>query len=596
MFIVVFIVTFVMSIYGVFAYSQMKSKHYIQLNEEMQTSINQLKDSIQPYIESYAPEEYLNLIENEMKHANILAIVVKDYPLGRILGQDSFVSGKIRDSSWALVDFDAQNKMLLEQLEKANFKRSIDIFSKNTDEKIAFLTVYGTDKFLNKELHMLVAENVLVTMLIYILLISGIYYGINLFMIEPIKEIVEDIQQTDKDGIPLDKLQEIGSKEIVALSSSMNNMIDTVKDSRRRLQEQKEEFETIFNNSKDGIAILDLETNFLQCNQSYLDITGFTKEEILKLSCLELTLKEDIEKAEKALADTMEFGNVANIEKRCLVKDNKVITVNMSLSLLPDKTRILVTIKDVTQLKIMEAQAKLASMGEMIGNIAHQWRQPLSIISTSASGAKIEKELGVLEDEQFNKHMDSIVEQTEYLSNTIDDFRNFIKDGSKKTKPIHIVELLEKALVLVESSFKNNYIELVKNFEVDEEIIGHGNELVQAFINILNNAKDAIKENLDEHGTKVIFIETKKVKKGIAIIIKDNAGGIPLEIKERIFEPYFTTKHQSVGTGIGLSLARSIFTDHHNATIDFTNEEYEYNGENFTGACFKITFIKNTDS
>ncbi len=167
------------------------------------------------------------------------------------------------------------------------------------------------------------------------------------------------------------------------------------------LEQQKEEFETIFNYSKDGIAILDLNSNFLSFNDAYVEMTGFSKEELLQKSCLELTAPEDQERSKKAFEFVLEHQHLENYEKNCIVNHNKVIITNMSISMLPDKKRILLVTKDVTSLKLFESQSKLASMGEMIGNIAHQWRQPLSVISTMASGIAFKKEYGVLKDDEL---------------------------------------------------------------------------------------------------------------------------------------------------------------------------------------------------
>ncbi len=591
-FIVVTIVTFIMSLYGIFTYSEIKNNLHKELQKEVRITAEQLKGSMRTYIESFSPNEYANIIVNEMNRTDILAIVIEDYRMGNVLGRKSYTSGKIRDVLWDIRDFDKNDLKQQIFLNKSITFYTTDILARISGEKMASITVYGADELIEKELYQFISKNVIITIVIYILLIIGIYFSMKLFILRPLNVMVDNLQKTDKDGIPLQKIQKEGSKEIVALESTINRMIDTVRFSREKLQEQKEEFEMIFNSAKDGIAIMDLESNFLECNQGYVEITDFTKEELLKTSCLALTVQEDQEKTKEALQRVRNNEEITNFEKQCTIKNAKVITVNMSMSLLPDKKRILITIKDVTKLKVMESQAKLASMGEMIGNIAHQWRQPLSIISTSASGAKVQKEIGALDDDTFDTYMENIIRQTKYLSETIDDFRNFIKEESKKPKPIHIVAVIEKALTLVESSFKNNYIELITDIEDDMLIDGHQNELIQALINIFNNSKDAVKEKLPQEETKLIFISTKLVDNSIEIIIKDNAGGIDPNIKDRIFEPYFSTKHQSVGTGIGLSLASSIITEHHKGELSFHNETYEYNGKQYTGASFRIVFKK----
>ncbi|RXK06577.1 sensor histidine kinase [Halarcobacter bivalviorum] len=361
------------------------------------------------------------------------------------------------------------------------------------------------------------------------------------------------------------------------------------KEFERVLEEQKEQFETIFNYSKDGLAILDLQSNFLEFNDSYLNMTGFTREELLTKSCIGLSMPEDIESAKKVMNEVLENGSLVNFEKACVVKDEKIIITNMSLALLPDKKRIIISAKDVTDRKLIESQSKLASMGEMIGNIAHQWRQPLSAISTIASGIKVRSEFGAITtQDEILSDMDTIIEQTQYLSKTIDDFRNFIREGERKSD-IFISTVIDKTFSILNSTIVNNNINVIINKNDDIKIDGYENELIQAFINIINNAKDALKE-VENDDDKLLFIDTKVIKDEFIISIKDSAGGINEDILDKIFEPYFTTKHKSVGTGIGLSMVYQIITDHHNAKIKAFNESYKYNGKVYKGARFDIVF------
>lgn len=372
--------------------------------------------------------------------------------------------------------------------------------------------------------------------------------------------------------------------------ASFHDVTDVIK-TQDLLKAQKKELETIFNNTKDGIAILDLESNFLEFNDAYQEITGFTKEELLTKSCLGLTVEEDKQKTIDAFKIVGIHGHLENFEKSCIVNNNKRISTNMSISLMPDKQRVLLFTKDITKNKQFEEQARLASMGEMIGNIAHQWRQPLSVISVIASSLKMKEEFGELAEYSLKSDMDEIVSQAKYLSKTIDDFRNYIKNNHDK-KEISINEIINKTISIISHSLKNNHIQLVTQLDADIVIYGFENELIQAFINIINNAKDAIKSNIDDNDMdKYIFIETLETTDGLAVNIKDNGGGIPTDVINKIFEPYFTTKHQSVGTGIGLSMARVIISEHHKAKVEVFNSTYSYNDKKYTGANFKIVFF-----
>jgi len=357
---------------------------------------------------------------------------------------------------------------------------------------------------------------------------------------------------------------------------------------QQQLLYDKVEFETIFNYSKDGIAILDLESNFLNFNDSYLDMTGYSRKELLQKSCIELTAPEDKERSTIALEFVLKQGHLENYEKTCIVNHGKMIVTNMSISLLPDRKRILLVTKDVSKLKLLESQTKLASMGEMIGNIAHQWRQPLSVISSLASGVAFKKEYGVLKEDEIIDFMNQIVNQVNYLSQTIDDFRNFIKGGDSE-EGLNLGKVFEKTLSIVGSSLKSNYIEIVSDIDTTLEMKGYENELIQAFINIINNAKDALL-GIDGIENKYIFIDIKRVKHQCEITIKDNGGGINVAVLEHIFEPYFTTKHQSKGTGLGLAMSYKIITQIHTGSITASNTTFEYKGKKYKGAKFTILF------
>ena len=235
---------------------------------------------------------------------------------------------------------------------------------------------------------------------------------------------------------------------------------------------------------------------------------------------------------------------------------------------------------------LLQRQSKMAAMGEMLENIAHQWRQPLSAISTGASGIKIKKELNNLDDKFLLETVDSIVNSTVYLSETIEDFRNFFKPNKEKKK-FCLSDCFEKSLNIVSSKFENENIKIVKNIK-KMSIIGHESELIQVFVNILNNARDALISSTTDN--KFIFIEVSKSDAKIVIKIKDNAGGIDTSIIDKIFDPYFTTKHKSQGTGIGLYMSHQIISKHMNGLIEATNVKYKYENNKYIGALFTITF------
>ncbi|MGB1227488.1 MAG: cache domain-containing protein [Poseidonibacter sp.] len=240
--------------------------------------------------------------------------------------------------------------------------------------------------------------------------------------------------------------------------------------------------------------------------------------------------------------------------------------------------------------ELLQAQSKMASMGEMIGNIAHQWRQPLSTISTIASGNCVKIDFDLINNTEVKKDFIKIVECTRHLSDTIEDFRNFFMEN-KNIEKFDLIELIDKNLVLLGSSLQNNYIKVIKNFTY-VEILGVKNELLQATINIINNAKDILL--LKNENQRYIIIDIYKDEKNAYLIIKDSGGGIPKSIENKIFEPYFSTKDKTIGTGIGLHMTKEIIENSMEGQIFVSNEKFQIENKTHFGACFKMIFpLKN---
>jgi len=220
--------------------------------------------------------------------------------------------------------------------------------------------------------------------------------------------------------------------------------------------------------------------------------------------------------------------------------------------------------------QLLMHQSKLASLGEMLGNIAHQWRHPITRLSLLVQNFEIAYKMGKIDDVFVDKFKSKALEQVNYMSNTIDDFTNFFKKDKEK-QLFYIDEVIEEALKLLEGRLKN--IKIEKNYQ-KLKISGYKTEFSQVILNILNNAIDALNERNVEN--KTIWI---RMDKNI-IEIEDNAGGINLDNINQVFEPYFTTKFQSQGTGIGLYMSKIIITKHFNSKLEVKNSNL--------GAVFRI--------
>ncbi|MAD41409.1 MAG: hypothetical protein CL623_03355 [Arcobacter sp.] len=284
-----------------------------------------------------------------------------------------------------------------------------------------------------------------------------------------------------------------------------------------------------------------------------------------------------LSKLTQALNSTS-LSNNSKITFDELSKDNEIYTLIKSFNDMNDRLE-----KEVHKNKELQ-DLRLKAMGELLTNIAHQWRQPLAVISTAATGTKFSKEMGELTDEDFNRAMDSINNSTQHLSKTINDFSTLLKKDSIQ-KEFLISSPINKALDILNTLLKTQNIQIIKNIE-NISIISSKNELVKVLLSLLNNSKDALTNLEDEK--KLIFIKAYKKDEKTIIEVKDNAKGIKEEILNKMFEPYFTTKHQAQGTGLGLYISQNILTNNLHGSISVTNIKYVYKGIEYKGANFTI--------
>ena len=231
--------------------------------------------------------------------------------------------------------------------------------------------------------------------------------------------------------------------------------------------------------------------------------------------------------------------------------------------------------------------AKIASMGELLNNIAHHWRQPLSIISTVATSIELQQEMGMLDEEKLTRGMGDINKAVQNLSSTIEDFASFFDQNRSKTY-FELETIIEKGINIVQGEISNLQIKIALHNGVSSKIYGYDSDLLQAILNILTNAIDILSDKAD----RAILVETKDLGSMCEILIADSGGGIPNELMEKIFEPYFTTKHQSQGTGMGLYSTYDIVTNRLKGEILVSNDQFTIEESSYFGAQFRLKINK----
>jgi signal transduction histidine kinase len=240
--------------------------------------------------------------------------------------------------------------------------------------------------------------------------------------------------------------------------------------------------------------------------------------------------------------------------------------------------------------KKLAQNEKKAALGDITSNIAHQWRQPLSTISTLATGMLMEKEMGLLTDESIKEFCKQINENAQYLSNTIDDFRKFAL-SDREEDLFDVRTSIENLMKLMENRLKDYHVHTEIHIEKDLKVYGYSNHFLQMLINLVNNSIDALLANRDDD--RYLKISVGEDARGSVIVkVRDNGGGIDPKIINRIFEPYFTTKHKSQGTGLGLHMTQRLAEESLKGSIEVENVTFRYRGKSFQGAEFTVTLPK----
>ncbi len=381
-------------------------------------------------------------------------------------------------------------------------------------------------------------------------------------------------------------------------SSVIKNIVITHEDvtdkenTRLLLEQKKSELEAIILEAPSPIILHTEDGNIIMLNQAWIDASGYTLEETPTIYTLVDKFYDDIEMRKFALKHIESLYHITSKvdegEFTFLNKKREKVTwkfISAPLGMIDGKYTIISSAMDITELKkkdeLMITQSRHAAMGEMISMIAHQWRQPLSVISMVANNILLDIALEELNPKEVEKYSRNIIEQTEHLSKTIDDFRNFFKQDKNVLK-VQLEVIINETYAILKESLVNNNIRFQIFNHSELEVETYPRELMQVFVNIINNAKDA----LVSKKVKNAFIEVTIYEDEDYINAKicDNGGGIAEEILTRIFEPYFTTKDEKNGTGLGLYMSKMIVQEHLHGAIEVTNQD--------EGVCFIVKLLK----
>ncbi|MGA1932262.1 response regulator [Arcobacter sp. YIC-464] len=322
-----------------------------------------------------------------------------------------------------------------------------------------------------------------------------------------------------------------------------------------------------------------LKSNPKTQNIPIIFLTAAFKEEEFKQKGFEIGAIDYLTKP----IDNHQFINKLKLYIEVIIKNKQLQAVNEDLYQALQKEIQLKERIEKQQLELIE-QSKMAALGEMIGNIAHQWRQPLSVISTCASGMHLNIDLNLMKKEDLKKNIDMIMKTTQDLSNTIESFRDYT--NKEKFMSFSLSETLRKSIDCEDYILSKNNVNVIFDLQDDIVLENLPNSLFQAIVNIVRNSNEALAK-IDTQ--RYIFIESRRIENNrVEIVIKDNAGGIKTEFINKVFEPYFTTKHKSHGVGLGLNIVYKIIHDSMCGKVKVKNSRYDYEGTKYEGALFTI--------
>jgi nitrogen-specific signal transduction histidine kinase len=373
----------------------------------------------------------------------------------------------------------------------------------------------------------------------------------------------------------------------------------------KQLKIQEKKKESILN-SQQNIIVITNGTELIDANKRLYDFFSDTNDLISfkeKYKCIcssFIDMQDDIYIIEKYYngknwAEYILANPANNFRVAMKNRENQIRHFSIKCSKFKIEELIIVTLTDITQEilqieankekdRILFQQSKIAAISDTLKHIAHQWRQPLSVISTITSGMKLQKELNLLDDKDFEESCTSIIDNTNKLSLTIENFTNFFNKDEEITN-FQLIENLTNTKTFIDSILKENNIKCSLVYDNDLVLNCNKSDFSQAIFNILDNSIHALVSNQNIND-RFIFIEFKNN----ILEIRDSGKGIDESIITKIFEPYFTTKHQSFGIGLGLYIVNELLVKNLGYKIDIKNVTYMHENKNYTGASFIIDF------
>lgn len=381
----------------------------------------------------------------------------------------------------------------------------------------------------------------------------------------------------------------------------LKSEVEYRKEAEQKISISHDRYQRMFNSSFLGITVTDINGRILNVNDKWAEMTRYDQDELLEMSIFDILSPESKQSGKdqfKKLRDR-EVQDIV-LERKYLRKDGSQFWGQLYMTSIRDPEtkdlNFLGMVHDITEKRLqreaaeraeamMIHQARQAAMGEMVGNIAHQWRQPLNNLGLILTNIEDAYKYDDLDDETLYDSSHRAKSLIQQMSDTIDDFQDFL-NPNLDAESFDLEDMLDNVVEMIQDNLKINKIHLNRSGCINGIIKGQKNQLAQAIFNLINNAVDAIKSS--QATNKELILKTEMRLKKIddeenffaSIQIEDHAGGIPSHVLSNIFDPYFTTKPKEEGTGLGLYITKSIVENTFNGSVNLVQTE--------TGSLFEI--------
>ncbi|MGM0623124.1 MAG: sensor histidine kinase [Campylobacterota bacterium] len=507
-----------------------------------------------------------------------------------LLAKDTIFSNDGKNLKITYADTQAKERGFIT---RADFIYNFTTLCKNTDNGRIYAVATLSKAALNKDLESLFYQVGTVLFIVFAILVFFLSIFTNKYMLQPLHLLLESINELKEKKHTTISIQ--SKDELGQISARFNELSKQLHEAMTKQEETTLLLENILNTTHIRIFTKDRQGRYFNANKMFLKDCGLQhKEQIIGKTDKELpwqdSQREDFVSDDERVMQTGE--PILRKEELQTQADGNIHTILTSKVPLKEQNGELIGLlgvyDDITEQKEVRKQlqekekyllhqSRLAQMGEMISMIAHQWRQPLAAISSTANALSLKVAMGRYEESFFESRLENINSYSQHLSATIDDFRNFFKKHKEK-KEITLEQLVDDSLNIIQTSMDHRSIEIIKEYHCRQKVQTYPNEVRQVILNLLKNAEDVLVE-LDKK-EKWVKIRTGFTDSACFIEIEDNGGGIDEEIMDKLFEPYFSTKESRDGTGLGLYMSQIIIKEHCKGKLTARNSS--------EGAVFKV--------